>query len=153
MKFTGHFTGAKLDLSAYLQQLEAHLTNELHRVTKKWLRAVTGRVPVWSGMSRGSLKRVALEIGTSLVITPKHKSRVNLGISFGDVDAKYGPTDFTIVISTRVPHYVLQESKNVGVSKSAPWQSFEAGNAAYLAAVESVRLPVPKFKPVKYKVE
>lgn len=153
MKFTGHFTGAKLDLRAYLDKLETHLKNELQRVTKEWLRAVTGRVPVWSGMAQASLQSVAIEIGTSLVITPGHKSRVGLGVPMGSVNANYGPTDFTITISTRVPHYVLQESKNVGVSKSAPWQSFEAGNTAYLAAAQSARLPQPKFKPVRYKIK
>ncbi len=153
MKFTGHFTGAKLDLGAYQRLLEAHLKNELRRVTKEWLRAVTGRVPVWSGMAQASLQNVATEIGTSLVISPGHKSRVGLGTPMGTVNARYGPTDFTITISTRVPHYVLQESRNVGVSKSAPWQSFEAGAIAYLKAAQSVRLPQPVIKPITIKVK
>lgn len=153
MKFTGHFTGAKLDIDAYLTKLEKHLKNELHRVTKDWLHAVTGRVPVWSGMAQASLSAVAIEIGTSLVISPTHKSRVGLGTVLGTVNANYGPTRATIAISLSVPHYVLQEFSNVGVSKSAPWRSFEAGAAAYLASARSVRLPVPKLRPIKYTVK
>ena len=153
MKFTGHFTGARLDLSAYRRLLQTHLKAELQRVTKEWLRAVTGRVPVWSGMAQASLQSVAIEIGTSLVVMPGHKSRVSLGTPMGTVTPNYGPNDFTITISTRVPHYVLQETKNVGVSKSAPWQSFDAGATAYLKAVQSVRLPLPVLKPTAVEVK
>lgn len=152
MKFTGHFTGAKLDLSAFQRRLEAHLKSELQRVTKTWLHAVTGRVPVWSGMARGSLLNVAEEVGSHIDIMPVVKSRTHLGQPMGMVKSIYGPTNFTIEISSRVPHYVLQEYENVDVSKSAPWRSFAAGASMYRTAVQTVTLPFPVFKPVKIKI-
>jgi len=151
MKFTGHFTGAKLDLSAYQRRLEAHLAHELQRIARTWLRAVTGRVPVWSGMARASLLNVAVEIGTSIVIAPVAKSRVSLGQPLGMVTSTYGPNDFTIRITSTVPHYVLQEYTHVGVSKSAPWRSFAAGAIAYRAVAQTVMLPPLVIKPVKIK--
>ena len=121
-------------------------------VTDAWLKAATGRIPVWSGMARASLLNVAAEIGGSIVIQPRAKSRISQGVPMGTVTPKYGPDDFTITISTSVPHYVLQEYTNVGVSKSAPWRSFDAGIAAYRAAVLTVELPQPVLKPVGIKV-
>lgn len=152
MKFTGHFTSVKLDLRAYQALLEEHLRNELQRVTKVWLHAVTGRVPVWSGMARASLLNVAAEIGGSIVIQPIVKSRIPLGQPMGTVKPNYGPTDFTIEISTSVPHYVTQEYTDVGISKSAPWRSFEAGASAYRAAAQTVVLPPLTFKPKRFNV-
>lgn len=152
MRFTGHFTGAKLDLSIFQRRLEAHLKDELQRITKVWLHAVTGRVPVWSGMARASLLNVAIEIGGSIVIAPVVKSRIYLGQPMGTVESIYGPNDFIIKISTTVPHYVLQEDVNVGVSRSAPWRSFATGALAYRNAVQTVTLPLPTFKPVKITI-
>lgn len=151
MKFTGHFTGAKLDLTAYQRRVEAHLKNELQRVTIAWLRAVTGRVPVWSGMARASLLNVAVEIGTHIAIAPIVKSRMYLGQPMGTVEADYG-LDPTIRISTSVPHYVLQEYKNVGISKSAPWRSFAAGAVAYNSTARTVQLPPLIFKPKRIRL-
>ena len=139
-------------MQAYRKLLTTHLTHELRRVALAWLNATTGRVPVWSGMAKASLMNVAAEVGGSIVIQPRAKSRVSQGIPMGTVTPKYGPDDFTIEISTGVPHYVLQEYTNVGVSKSAPWKSFEVGASAYRAAVQTVRLPQPVLKPIKIKV-
>jgi hypothetical protein len=152
MKFTGHFTGAKLDLNAYQSRLREHLTSELQRVTEAWLQATTGRVPVWSGMARGSLQKVAEAIGKSIVIRNLVKSRIALGRQLGIVEPTYGPTEFTMAINLSVPHYTLQEFTNVGVSKSAPWRSFDAGALAYREAVRSVILPQLIYIPIKIKV-
>ena len=148
MKFTGYFTGAKLDLSAYRRRLEQHLDQELQKTAKIWLGAVTGRVPVWSGMARGSLLELAELIDGRILIQPKVASRIMQGRTLGTVQQ----TDFIITITTTVPHYVEQEYKNVGVSKSAPWLSFQAGAAAYRQAAQSVRLLKPIYTPKYFKV-
>ena len=154
MKFTGKFTGIKLDRQAYLTFLQEYLQKKLFEVTNVWLNATTGRVPVWSGMAKGSLLVLANLIDNSLLITPRRgiKSRIELGELMGtatlDVET---PGIATITISTEVPHYVIQEFKNVGVSKSAPWLSFEAGATAYRVAVQTVKLPTPIYKPINIK--
>ncbi|GAG59837.1 unnamed protein product, partial [marine sediment metagenome] len=141
MKFTGHFTGIKLDLEKYRQRLRDHMVVELHNIAKIWLSAVTGRVPVWSGMSQGSLLKLSEMVGGRIVISPLVSSRVPKGRALGTAKPTYGPNDFIIEISTAVPHYVLQEYENVGISKSAPWLSFAAGASAYHQAVRTTRLP------------
>jgi len=155
MKFTGQFTGIKLDQKAYLILLQKYLETKLFEVTDVWLNAVTGRVPVWSGMSQGSLLVLANLINHTLLITPVRgvKSRIALGEALGtailDIET---PGIATITIATEVPHYVLQEFTNVGISKSAPWLSFEAGATAYSQAIATVKLPEPIYKPIKIKI-
>ncbi len=152
MKFTGHFTGIKLDLNAYKRQFNKHMEEQLHRVARAWLGAVTGRVPVWSGMAQASLLILSEMIGGRIIIAPvANINRIPQGRALGTAKPKYGPNDFTIEISTSVPHYVLQEYRNVGISKSAPWLSFEAGAAAYRVTAQTATLPAPIYKPVKIK--
>lgn len=151
MKFTGHFTGIKLDRKGYEKRLKEHLIVQLHDLAKVWLSAVTGRVPVWSGMSQGSLLKLSEMVGGRIVISPVASSRIPAGRALGTADPTYGPKNFIIKISTAVPHYVLQESENVNVSKTAPWWSFAAGALAYRRASLNVTLPQPILKPVKIK--
>ncbi len=153
MKFTGKMVGVKLDMVAYQKKLDDYLTLKLHEVAKAWLRGVTGRVPVWSGMARGSLLSLVDLINGSLLITPKSgvPSRIPEGELLGSAVPEYGPTDYKITISTKVPHYVTQEYKNVGVSKSAPWLSFAAGLIAASEVSKKVKLPQPVFQAVKIK--
>lgn len=151
MKFTGHFTGIKLDRKATLALIQKYLKTQLFEVANVWLKAVTGRVPVWSGMSQGSLLILAETIGSSLTIVPVRgvKSRIALGDALGTATLKITEGLVIITISSEVPHYVLQEFRNVGVSKSAPWLSFAAGNQAYLKEIQNIRLPQPTYKPIK----
>lgn len=153
MKFSGQITGIKLDLAAYQKQLDKFLKQKLHEIASAWLEGVTGRVPVWSGMARGSLLELVDLINGRLLITPKKgvKSRIPEGRALGEAKPKYGPTEYTITIRTKVPHYVKQEYENVGVSKSAPWLSFEAGNARALEIIRTVKLPTPILKALKIK--
>ncbi len=154
MKFTGKFTGIKLDRRAYLAFLQEYLQKKLFEVTNVWLNATTGRVPVWSGMSQGSLLVLANLIDSTLLITPVRgvKSRIALGEIMGTAILDVGTLGIaTITISTEVPHYVIQEFVNVGVSKSAPWLSFEAGAIAYRVAIQTIKLPAPFYKPVNIK--
>ncbi len=154
MKFTGKFTGIKLDRQAYLTFLQEYLQKKLFEVTNVWLNATTGRVPVWSGMAKGSLLVLANLVDSTLLITPRRgiRSKIALGEAMGtailDVET---PGRALITISTEVPHYVIQEFRNVGVSKSAPWLSFEAGATAYKVAVQTVKLPAPFYKPINLK--
>ena len=146
MKFTGQFTGAKLDLFSYEKKMNLYLEKNLYMAANNWLQAVTGRVPVWSGMARGSLLELTELIGGKLAITPRVASRIPEGEALGTAEQE----DFIITIITKVPHYTLQEYKNVGVSGSAPWHSLKNGATAYKEIVKNIKLPRPKYKVIKF---
>ena len=145
MKFTGQFTGAKLDLQAYKKRMDLYLEKKLREVANVWLTAASNRVPVWSGMARGSLLELNELIDGRLLISPRRQvlSRIDRGRALGTAIQN----DFIITITTNVPHYTLQEYQNVGVSRTAPWHSLKMGTSAYKNAVKNVRLPKPKILP------
>jgi hypothetical protein len=144
MRFTGQFVGTTLDLDAYRIQLDRCLKAELQCLIKIWLGATTGRVPVWSGMARGSLLSLAEMVGGRVVISPKVRSRIPEGRSLGS--AKYiGP--YLIEFTSSVPHYTYLE-KQAGYSPTSPWLSFSAGAAAFKSSAKNVVVPPVTFKPV-----
>lgn len=147
MKFRARFRGLELNVPAYITELESFMQNKLEEIAREWLTAVTGRVPLWSGMARASLLSVSRIANGTVVLSPlKAKSRVPKGERLGDAEIKIETPIYEFIASTRVPHYVRQEHDNVGVSMSAPWKSFEAGNSAARALVLSIRLPVIEFR-------
>ncbi len=151
MKFTGRFTGLKLDLQAWKNQLRDYLEPKLHEFVKVWIEAVTGRVPVWSGMARASLLEASELVGGTVVIHPKGgvKSRIPQGRALGTAEPKITEHDFIITIITKVPHYTYQEYNKPtrGGSPSAPWFSQIAGATAFRKVAKDVILPPVIFKP------
>lgn len=146
MKFTARFRGLELDVPSYLSELEDFMRGKLEEIAREWLTAVTGRVPLWSGMARASLLKVSQIANGRIVLSPlKAKSRVPKGERLGDAEIKIETPIYEFTASTRVPHYVRQEY-DVGISPSAPWKSFEAGNSAARALVLSIRLPIIEFR-------
>ena len=155
MKFTGEFIGAQLDLQEYKSRLQEHLWQELKTAAKAWLAGTGGRVPVWSGMARGSLLELSELVNGTLVVAPlRVPSRIPLGRSLGTALPEVTPTSAQITITTDVEHYNIQETKRVakGGSPSAPWQSLVAGAEAFREASREVKLPIPRFKPKVHKV-
>lgn len=157
MKFTGTFTGIKLDLSSYMRQLEEHLTSELHRVANAWLQVVAGsrgRVPLWSGMARASLLELSELINGRIVLSPKRaKSRVPQGRALGTAIPKITSSSAFITIITDVEHYSVQEYQKLAIgSPRAPWHSLLAGELAYHEAARSTVLPPPILRPIKFRV-
>ncbi len=155
MKFTGTFIGAKLDLQGYKSMLQDHLWRELKLAANAWLTGTEDRVPVWSGMAKGSLLELSELVDGTLIISPlRAPSRIPLGQSLGTAIPEISSDRAQITITTNVEHYKLQEHSKAkrGGSPSAPWKSFEAGAIAFKEAAKSVRLPAPKIKPVTIKV-
>ena len=149
MKFTGQFLGAKVDIDKYQQQLREAIENALEEGAKLWLKAVVGRVPLWSGMARASLLELSRLISGQVVLSPlKAKSRIPKGDSLGT--AEYNSDRTTLTITTNVKHYNVQEYRS-GISPSAPWRSLDAGAVAFSNYVKSVKFPILKIKPVKIK--
>lgn len=140
LKAKGFITLADIDITKFERDFRNNMTETLKKLTKVWLMAATGKVPVWSGMALASLMKVSETIGGGLIVSPRSgvKSRVSLGKSLGSVKTKYGPRTYSINIKTRVPHYVLQDKAYIGASPTAPWGSFESG----MNAVNSAKINI-----------
>ncbi len=143
LKTSGYITTASINMDSFKRQFHKEMIDNLKKATKAWLSAATGQVPVWSGMALASLYDVYATIGGGLIVTPRSnvKSRVAQGMALGSAQVQHGPDIYSILIRTSVKHYVLQDEQNVGISPSAPWQSFPAGLTAASAVVPTVNGP------------
>ncbi len=151
MKFKGKFLGAKIDIPVYKRQLQEAMVNALHEGANAWLRAVVGKVPLWSGMARASLLELRELVSGVIVFSPlKAKSRIPKGRSLGKATQVFENDRVTITIETNVPHYTAQEVSS-GISPTAPWRSLQAGAVAFRQSTQNFRLLVPKLKPIKIK--
>lgn len=106
---------------------------------RDWLKAVSGRVPIWTGMARASLFAVAQLSGGHLLLSPlKGPSRIALGKSLGTATLETRGKEVIFTFSSDVLHYAIQENQNVGISKSAPWRSLKAGEEAFLVSLRKL---------------
>jgi hypothetical protein len=151
MKFKGRLFGAHIDVPRYQQQLQGAMEDALHDGANAWLRAVVGKVPLWSGMARASLLELSELVSGTVVFTPlRAKSRIPQGRRLGSAEQLFENDRITITIRTDVPHYSRQETSS-GVSPTAPWRSLQAGAAAYMLAIQNFRATAPILKPIKIK--
>lgn len=124
------------------------ITESLEEATrfalKDWLEEVSGQIPLWSGMARGSLYEVAELSGGQLVLAPlRTRSRITLGRLLGKAELKTSPGKVEVDFRSGVSHWATQETRNVGISKSAPWRALDAGREVFLQSVRD------NYKPPK----
>ena len=146
--FKGSFTTVRLDIPEYVATLDALMTDILEEGAREWVEAAVGRVPIWSGMARASLREISRLGNTEIVISPlQAKSRIPEGEHLGDASLIAHFPVYKLVITTRVPHYVhLDDSSSPRGSQSAPWKSFQAGDAALRKLLGSFEVPPPLIK-------
>jgi hypothetical protein len=147
MRFRGTYRGIDFDLNKYTSVLDERMREHLEEGARLWIEATTGRVPLWSGMARASLLKISQLVSGRIALAPlKGKSRIPQGTRLGEAELTAKFPDYKIEIATRVEHYVIQEDRNVGKSKSAPWRSFSAGADAFIAYAGSIGLPPVVFR-------
>ena len=148
-KFRGTFTTVNVDVNAYIATLDSFMQEKLEEAARRWVEAATGRVPVWTGMSRASLRPITKLANGTIVISPlQAKSRIPEGERLGDASLIARFPQYELKISTAVEHFVIQDETKVrrGGSPSAPWKAFEAGNAAMQAVLSEITLPPVIFE-------
>jgi hypothetical protein len=143
-RFKGSFSTIKLDVPGYTAALDARMQEVLEEGARQWVAAATGRVPLWTGMARASLRPITKLVNGSIVLSPlRDKSRIPEGERLGDASLTARFPEYKLSISTSVTHFVIQDDNRVsrGGSPSAPWKAFDAGNAALQAVLATVNLP------------
>lgn len=147
MKIVGHLVTPVFDLPKYRARLDASLTEQLHQGIQIWLAAVTGRVPLWSGMARASLLGISRLVNGKIILAPlQAKSRIPQGEALGSASVTANFPRYTFEVTIDVEHYVIQEDTNVrGLtgrgSPSAPWKSFDAGREAFTQFTKTINIP------------
>lgn len=147
-KFRGSFSTIKLDVTQYTAALDAEMQQTLEKGAREWVAAATGRVPIWSGMARASLRPISKLANGNIVISPlMAKSRIPEGERLGSAELTARFPEYKLSIATSVTHFVIQDTTRVrrGGSPRAPWNAFAAGNAALQAVIDNAVLPPVVF--------
>ena len=160
-QFKGSYEVLDLNKGAYIAALNEALAEELKNAMRAWLKAVFRRVPVYTGMARGSLLPIARFLGEQVPITPKARGNASTQLYGRRVraspeegarrttfkfDSRIGRHEVTIDIG--VIHYLINEFNRVSLPlrKPGPWRSFEAGRKAYKAYLKkNLRKKVPRI--------
>lgn len=143
-KFRGTFATVNVAIRDYVVTLDAFMQERLEEAARRWVGAATGRVPLWSGMSRASLIPITQLANGTIVLSPlQAKSRIPAGERLGDASLIARFPQYELTISTAVEHFVIQDEHRVrrGGSPSAPWRAFEAGNDAFRSFISEITLP------------
>lgn len=151
--------GLKLDKNRLTKTVDRQLQIANRKAARSWLRAVFIRVPVWTGMARGSLKfadgpdgNLAAFLNVAIPIVPKVKTTYKK-----DEMTQPGKYNFTsarkvyqFFFRSRVLHYSLNEffARTDGANEqiTAPWQSFQYGRAAYRQTMTEEIAKLPQVK-------
>ena len=153
MRFKGKLAALFVDVEDYIAQLQSGLDDQMREFLKQWLTATTGRIPLYSGLTRGSFQAVAQLAGTRVVLSPlKAKSRVPEGKSLGhaELDARTPGLVKFVFESTAGALAFLDKSK--GKSASSPWGFVEAGAKLFEEFTKKTRFPQPKFTSRPFSV-
>ena len=163
MKWKGTLRAPRLDLTAYRKKLHEHLSQQTIEAAKKWFDGaiMSHPIPVWSGASRATFRKLADQVGYSLPISPVVASRIPLGegASQGHLTLNLQKGKYTVHYSTTLKHLVFNEYNNANahgfhLKNPGPYNFQVKGQAAFEAYASTIRLYSPwKFlTPKVYKV-
>jgi len=150
----GFFATLSIDIGRYTKTLDQTMDVQMRQAARAWLRAVILKVPVWTGMSRGSFKPLGAFLRVAIPISPV-ATRSGMGpdagaslssFSFGKEGTKY-----IFEFEDNVPHYAINEFYNVrppiNLITPGPYGSFKAGQDAwdqYVTQVMPSKFPRPE---------
>jgi hypothetical protein len=88
-----------------------------------------------------------------LALTPlRAKSRIGVGKGAGRAELKTSGMSVKFTFESDVDHWATQETRNVGISKSAPWRALDAGREAFTQAFKQAYVP-PKSTTQMLSIE
>lgn len=164
LKFQISYEVLEFDAEGFMQELRRAIVKQLIHAAREFVRSAVPRVPVWSGMARGSFLHLGRLVGASVPISPKEtgktyfhrgvrlpktpESGARLATAPDRALRQEGQDTFIFEFFTDVFHYNLNEIFG-SVSRTSPWLSFRHGHNAMLLDFQKSRelkQTFPKFK-------
>lgn len=140
-----------LDVKRYTKTLDRIMGQIIREAAREWLRAILvsvpsrGGFPVETGAAKSTLQPLGRFLRVAVPINPTKRAN--------DHEHRWGAGQFEITSknfeyefrwSTDLLHYYLNEFFSISTVASSPWNTLEAGEAAFLTYVEDAierRLP------------
>ncbi len=157
-RFYGRLVHFRLNQAKYNKTLDQAATRLVRQAARAWLRAMILQVPVWSGMARGSIKFASgpggvlsrylnVEVPINPIKATRKKNQLT-GAPYGRYNFITSRHTYRFKFRSDVPHFILNEffartdAGAGGQQIIAPWNSLEAGAAAFRA---TIRAGIPKL--------
>lgn len=145
-KATGELHLLDLNINAFLSSLDKELTSILVKGTVEWVRTMDLAIPLWSGMSRGSLQKIAGLAGVSLFANPvpRAPNRRQAGELLEGDSELFTNNDnsgrYFMFWQSRVPHLVFNETNNANLvgfhlKSPGPYDALRRGQEAFFKTV------------------
>lgn len=146
----------KVDVAKWKKEFEAYMADLLIEAARAFVRAAASRVPVETGMARGSFLNLGAFVNERIPIRIR-RNRNNgtkiYGHEYKNPQAGADKADFkltnrTFTFSTDVEHFF--QDRFVGNSPKSPWGSIAAGQRAFERVMKAGLKKAPN--PVNYKI-
>lgn len=137
----------------FSEALREAVAVQTRQATREWLRAVVQRVPVYTGMARGSFLPLSRFLRVAVPINPvaqRNYGNPESGAAMSSYRFYWRRQTYTFTFNTEVPHYLINEI-NVGLGSPplrhpTPWHSLDAGKIAFFNYLESnLKEKVPRI--------
>ena len=148
--FKAQIRGFKFDFGGFQKSTDTAAKAAVLSAARAWLRAAIVRVPVWTGQALGSVKYAKGRSGVSAGLFLGEYLKVQIPIRAyhwkpnknPQTGGKQGRFTFSqskhqyrFTFQSDVIYYIIQDFFNIGVSKTAPWNSMAAGAQAFNASI------------------
>ena len=161
MKFKAEFIVPKIDMAS-VSLIDETLKEAISQAVMEWLNAVLGLIPVWSGASRATFKKLASIIGMNVPVDMASvTSREGIGesLSSGKVSFNDPPAVYTFEYSTELPWLIWNEYHNANedpdptkwpppakLKRPGPYEFQQRGYLAFVQFAKTVVLPDIRLK-------
>lgn len=166
-RFYGRLFGIKINEGKYTKALDKDLQILVRKAAREWLKTVITRVPVWTGMAKGSIKfasgpggNLAAYLNVSVPIDPvEHRKgkTPEIGGRFGRYNFTSSRHIYRFTFRSDVIHYIHNEffarTDNANEQIVAPWQSLIFAELAYRSELRRGIATLPKVAKYIEKVE
>ena len=159
IRFTGRLYRMNFDVTGYKKTYDEAMKVQIRQAARAWLRAVIPKVPVYTGMARGSLVPLGrfLRVAIPIRMNPNAVKRVRPGYSQQAGEAlgafTFGDNQngvYTFSYNTQVLHFYLNDTFDtkgagmVNLIHETPWNATAAGEQAFKDYINNIlpdRLP------------
>lgn len=172
MRIRGTFIAKEYDKKAFKDAVLKAISIHHRQAIREFIRAAVPKIPVQTGMARGSYLNIGRLLRIAVPITGRsnYRTRTRDGRTWTEFNYWYYPpgkgrrlpktpasgaaltafkieqkgTKFNFILNSRVFHLTLQDELKVR-SPTSPWQSMRAGREAYVNYLKTINKRIPKL--------
>lgn len=164
MKIYGRGVAFKLDNARYSKALDSMIQEEYKKAIFAFLEVAEHRIPVETGMARGSLKLLADFVGFQLDLADAHTRGgrdADLGAVLGNLRVSFKWPNYSFSLTSDVHHFWLHETQDSIFNAAADryvankkWEAFKYGREAFRQYLDyNIVRNIPKLRDFIVRVD